>query len=107
MGPEPIKLPGHPKFSWDMKTTLWTDVKGDQGEYYDAVIIWKAFLHAIPDINSNKLLQTLQVICLKSQLFSRSKDLYSVISNDQLLGDDGVQLIIDWIYKRGSLTVVS
>ena len=69
--------------------------------------MWEAFNDALPDSNNNKIPAGLSAICLKSQLFGRAKDLCSGITNAQLLGDDGVKLIVESIYQRDALSVVS
>ena len=102
-----LSLPSRPKFSWDVKSPPWTDGKGDQEEYRNAVKLWQMFHNTLPDSNSNQIPTALQAICLKSQLFGRAKDLCSGIPDDQLVGDDAVNLIVGNIYQIDALTVVS
>lgn len=49
----------------------------------------------------------MQAICLKSQLYGLAKDLCSGISNEQLIGDGAVDLIVGKLYQRDALTAVS
>ena len=108
MGPAPANIvPTRPKFSWDAKSAPWTDCKGDQEEYSNSVKLWQAFHNALPENNSNKIPLQFRAICLKSQLYGTGKDLCSGISDAQLLGENGVQLILNAIYQRDALTVVS
>lgn len=109
MGPDPQNnaLPSRPKFSWDIKTAPWTDGRGDQAEYKATVNLWKTFHNSLPANNNNKIPPNLQAICLKSQLFGRAKDLCSGISNTDLNTENGVDLIVNSIHKRDSLSVVS
>ncbi len=110
MGPGEAKmsnLPSRPKFNWDIKSAPWTDGKGDQTEYKDAVKLWQSFHDQLPDGNNNKIPVALQAICLKSQLFGRAKDLCAGITSDQLNGIEGVNRIVNAIYKRDALSVVS
>lgn len=109
MGPAPQNkdLPSRSKFSWDAKSPPWTDGKGDQVEYRDAVALWQTFHNALPDNNRNKIPTALQAICLKSQLFERVKDLCSGVTDEQLVSEDAVSLIVGQIYKRDDLSVVS
>ena len=108
MGPAPqSNLLSRPKLSWDVKSPPWTDGKGDQEEYRNAVNLWQTFHNTSPDSNSNKIPQALQAIFLKSKLFCRPKDLCSGISDDQLVGNNAVNLIVGNIYQRDALTVVS
>lgn len=57
--------------------------------------------------NSNKIPANLQAICLKAQLFGRAKDLCSGITDQQLHPEQGVDLIMNAIYKRDAISVVS
>lgn len=77
-----------------MRPPPWTDGRADQNEYQDAILLWKAFHSALPANNSNNIPARLQVFCLKAQLFGRSKDLKARISNQHLMGDDGVSLLV-------------
>lgn len=101
MGPQPSSnlLPSRPKFSWDSKSPPWTDGKGDQEEYRDAVRLWQTFHKALPVNNKNKIPDEIQAICLKSQLCGRAKDLCSGITDEQLVGENAVALLVGQIYK--------
>ena len=108
MGPAPnSSVPSRPRFSWDAKSAPWTDGKGDQEEYFKAVKLWQAFNDALPDRNSNKIPTGLRAICLNSQLYGGAKELCSGISDEQLLTTEGVKSIVDCIYQRDALSVVS
>lgn len=90
-----------------MKSTPWTDGKGNQEECYNDVQLGQAFKSALPDGNNKKAPENVQAICLRSQLFSRAKALFSGISNEQLISDNGVKHVIECIYQRDALTVDS
>lgn len=108
MGPAPQNhLPFRPLFSWDSKTAPWTDGKGDQEGYFKSVKLWNAFNDALPDNNSTKIPTRLRALCLKSQLFGRAADLCSGIDDESLTTTEGVKLIVDCIYQRDALSVVS
>lgn len=108
MGPAPTSnLPSRPRFTWDAKSPPWTDGKGDQEEYRDAVHLWQMFNNALPASNNNKIPAALQAICLKSQLYGRAKDLCSGITDQQLTSDGAVELLVGRVYQRDALTVVS
>ena len=100
-------LPSRPKFHWDVKSPPWTDARGDQLEYKNQVDLWKHFHDSLPNNNSNKIPSNLQAICLKSQLFGRAIDLCSGITNTELSSEDGVSKIVNAIYQRDGLSVVS
>lgn len=76
-------------------------------EYKNQVALWKNFHDSLLVNNSNKIPENLQAICLKSQLFGRAIDLCSGISNTELSSDDGVSKIVNAIYQRDGLSVVS
>lgn len=110
MGPHPNAvntLPCRPNFNWDTKTPPWTDGTGDQQPYKQQVELWKHFHDTLPANNNNKIPGNLQGICLKSQLFGRAIDLCSGITAEQLSGENGVDLIVNAIYKRDGLSVIS
>ena len=68
-------LPKRPRFSWDIRSVPWTDGKGDQEEYVNAVRSWSSFHNKLPDSNSNKIPKSLRGIMLHSHLYGRAKDL--------------------------------
>lgn len=108
MGPATASfVPSLPMFSWDTKSAPCTDGKDDQEDYHNSVKLWQAFHDSLSEKNSNKIPSNLRAICLKSQLYRRAKDLCSVISDEELLGDDGVQLISESIYHLDALSVLS
>lgn len=77
-----------------MRSTPWEEGKGDQEDYHDSILLWHTYHSSIPDVNSNKITVPIQAIYLKYQLSLRSKDLCTVISNNQLLKEDYFQLIV-------------
>lgn len=108
MSPAPqASLPSRPKFSWDAKSPPWTDGKGDQEEYSDAVKLWQAFHDALPDSNSNKIHTALQAVCLKSKVCVQAKDLCSGVTESELTGEGAVNLIVGKIYRKYDLSFVS
>ena len=108
MGPSPhFNLPSRLKFFRDAKSPRWTDGKGDQQEYRDAVSLCQTFHNKMPDSNSNKIPTALQAVCLKSKLYGRDKDLCSGIADILLTTDAAVDLIVGKIYQKDALSVVS
>ena len=67
-------LPTRPKFSWDLKSVPWTDGKGPQDQYAEAVSIWKLYHDSLLDETPGKIPENLQSVLLRSQLFSRARD---------------------------------
>lgn len=47
--------PSCPRLVWDLKVAPWTDGKGPQDEYTEAVTDWCKFHDLLPDSNANKL----------------------------------------------------
>lgn len=65
-----------PRFSWDIKNVLWTDRRGDQKKFADAVRRWKAFHDSLCGFNSNKIIAINQGVVLLSHWYGRAKDVY-------------------------------
>ena len=91
MGPGNSSLPSRPKFSWDIRSTPWTDGRGNQEGFAIAVKLWEQFHDKLPSSNSNKMTADLCGICLKSQLFGRALDLTKGISDEFIASEDGVR----------------
>ena len=104
MGPD---LPSRPRFSWDIKTPPWTDGKGSQEGYFDAVMLWKQFHDALMINNQNKIPPTLQGIVLQSQLYGRAKDIVKAIPTADITSMEGAVIIAKKIHKVDPLSEVS
>ena len=100
-------LPKRPRFSWDIRSVPWTDGKGDQEEYVNAVRSWSSFHNKLPDSNSNKIPKSLRGIMLHSNLYGRAKYLCKEISFTEIESDDGVDKICKAVYEQDALTIVS
>ena len=100
-------LPSRPRFSWDIKAVPWTDGKGDQLEYAKAVKKWCAFHDKHHDSNSNKISLINRGIVLQSHLYGRAKDLCDCLEDDEIASDKGAQLIVNTVYKKDPLSVVT
>ena len=100
-------LPGRARFQWDMRSPPWTDGRGNQERYLEAVQLWKETHDALPDSNSNKVPKTLQGIVLKGQLFGRARDLGSKVSDTDLRAPNGAITLAIAIYKIDPLSQVT
>ena len=100
-------LPTRPKFTWDAKSPPWTDGKGNQEKFKLAVEDWKEYHDSLPAANSHKLVVAMQGIVLKSQLFGQAADLCAEITKEQLKSANGVKLIVNAVYQRDALSVIS
>jgi len=107
MGPQGNDLPSRPRFSWDSRNVPWTDGKGNQEEYANAVKLWKSFHDLLPATNPNKITPALQGIMLQSQLFGRARDLVKKIDPETIQSDTGAAEIVKVVHKRDPLAVVS
>ena len=109
MGPEsPLSaLPSRPCFSWDIRNVPWTDGKGNQEEYSNAVDLWNSFHNRLPDSDSNKIPKELRGMMLKSHLYGRARGLCKSIADTQIQSATGANAIFKAIYKRDALSVVS
>ena len=108
MGPASVNsVPTRPRFAWDAKSPPWTDGVGNQERYKKAVLDWKEYHDSLAENNPNKVSPNIQGIILKSQLFGQAEDLCSELTNEQLKEADGVNLIINKVYERDALSVVS
>ena len=99
-------LPKRPRFLWDIRSVLWTDGKGDQEDYINAVRTWSSFQYNHPDSNSNKIPWSLRGIMLHSHLYGRAEDLCKEIPFIEIESDDGVDKICKAVYKQDALTIV-
>lgn len=100
-------VPSRPRFTWDIRSPPWTDGRGNQDHYLDAVKLWKEFQDALPDTNSNKITPNLQGIVLKAQLFGRARDLCAKVSIDDLKKSDGALILARAVYKVDPLAQVN
>lgn len=108
MGPESSNnLPSRPRFSWDIRTVPWTDGRGNQEQYAEAVSLWEAFQDTLADSNSNKVAKAARGIMLQSQLYGRARDLCKAIPDSTIRSDQGAEAIVQALYKRDPLAVVS
>ena len=103
MGPD---VPSRPKFSWDVGNVPWADGKGDQDQYKNSVLLWKAFHDRLPEANSNKIPGELQGIALQSQLYGRALDLSKKIPSTTIQSIEGASQIVKAVYKRDPLAVI-
>ena len=56
----PGNAPSRPNFHWDLRNPPWTDGRGPQEQYFNAVKLWKQFHDQLPEGNSNKIPSRLQ-----------------------------------------------
>ena len=106
MGPETTH-PTRPKFHWDLKNPPWTDGRGPQEQYYNAVKLWKSFHDKLPAGNSNKIPPNLQGLILQSQLYERALDLVKKIPNAKIESDTGALEVASCIHKKDVLSIVT
>ena len=104
---EPENLPSRPTFHWDLRKTPWTDKKGPQDQYYQAVKLWKQFHNKFLDGNSNKIPQALQGLTLQSQLFGRALDLFKKVSPEDIESEYRALRVASAIHKHDVLSVVT
>ena len=108
MGPANVNtLPTRPRFMWDTKSPPWTDGKGNQEKFKVAVEDWVEFHDSLPGNHTTKIAKGMQGLLLKSQLYGQAADLCSALTKDQLKSNDGVSLIVNKIYQRDALSVIS
>lgn len=100
-------IPSRQRFAWDARCPPWTDGRGNQERYKVAVEDWKEFNDALPDTSPNKIAAPLQGIVLKSQLYGQAADQCCEISKEQLRSADGVNLIVNAVYRRDFMSVIS
>ena len=101
------ELPKRPKFSWDLKTAPWTDGKGSQEQYAEAVELWKLYHDSLAEGTAGKIPKNLQGVVLKSQLYGRARDLARSVTQGELVSEDGSKAIVNAVFKRDGLSVVS
>lgn len=104
MGPD---LPSRPKVSWDLRSAPWTNARGSQEGYCDAVIQWKAFHDRLPESNSNKIPEDLQGIIFQSQLFKRAIDFCKKVPTATIQSAQDALAIAKAIHKVDPLSTIS
>ena len=100
-------LPTRPRFAWDARSAPWTDSKGNEERFKVAVDDWKEFHDSLADTNPTKLPLNMQALVLKSQLYGQAVDLCAELSKEELKSDKGVSLIVNAVYQRDALSVIS
>ena len=100
-------LPFRPRFSCDSRQVPWTDGKGNQEQYAAAVRLWKLFHDTFPDSNGNKIPKSLQAVMFRSKIYCQAADLCKRLTDSDLADEAGTQKVLDCVYKRDALAVVS
>lgn len=100
-------LQSRPRLSWDIKYVPCTDGKGHQLEYAKAVKKWGALHDNLQDSNSNKISKINRGTVLQSHLYGRAKNLCYSIDDDIIASEESVQLIVNTVYKKDPLSVVT
>ena len=85
----------------------WTDGRGNQQDYANAVRSWSAFHAKLPDSNGNKIPKGLRKPMLHSHLYGGVKEFCKEISFSVIASNDGVYKICKSLYKKDALTIVS
>lgn len=92
-------------FSRDIRSVPWTDTVGDQQPYAKAVALWCSF-HDILDVHTtNKPTYSNRGRSFLSNMYGRPEDFVSAIETNILAGQDSVQMILERIFKRDSMSV--
>ena len=99
--------PSRSRFHWDLKSPPWTDGKGNQEQFYNAVLLWKDFHDCLPEGNSKKIPSNLQGIMLQSQLFGRALELVKQVDGELIRSDEGAMAIARAMHKQDPLSVIS
>ena len=101
-------VPSRPRFSWDLKTVPWTDGRGDQREYVEAVALWEQFHDNLPSTSASRIDKKNRGIVLLSNLYGRARSLTLPIKDKVIAEpDNAVQLITSTIYKKDALSSVT
>lgn len=99
--------PSRPRFYLDVKSPLGTEGKQNREKNKNVVLDRKEFLESFLETSSNMVSVAVQGIVLKSKLYCEAAGLCSALSNEQLIYDNGVELIIDTVCQRDFLSVIS
>lgn len=100
-------VPSRPKFSWDLKSASWTDARGPQEGFFDAVKLWNSFHDILPETNVNEIPSSLQGIMIKSQLYGRAVDICKKVSNETVMSPDGAMAIARAIHRCDRLSATA
>lgn len=94
------KLPSYPKFSWNMRSCLWTDGRKDQEPHALAVRRWSQYHHTLAAKITNGIPPYLRGLTLHAQLYDLVIDFCRSIPIEVFASKFGVDAIIDALYKR-------
>lgn len=105
-GIEITTTPLRPYVTWDFKNVPWTYGQGFQTLYSHLFLHWSTFHDDLNYINSNQIAQEHGGIVLFSHIFGDASNLFS-IQAEVVATDDNTAPIVDAIYKKDALSVVS
>ena len=88
------KSMSRPKFQWELRTAPWTNGRGPQDEYADAVDRWCDMHDLLDEKNPNKLSDELRGTMLWSQLVVRAKDVTSKNPKEVLMSTNGTKAVV-------------
>lgn len=80
--------------------------KGNQEKFKIPVQDRKEFQDSLPDVSPNKIPPQGKGIVLKSQLYGQASKQCAVVTKEQLRSKNGVNLIINAIYRRDFMSVI-
>lgn len=106
-GLTPGNRPFNQKYSWDMRSCLWTDAHGYHEPYTFAVRRWCLYHVALSFSNLNHIYSELRSPTLQTELHDRAADLYWSISDDIIAPLEGVDAIIHFLDNCNRLLIVS
>lgn len=92
-------LLGFEKFAMDKR-------QGESRKFKSAVHDWVEYHDSLPDSYKN-ILNNMQGLILKSQLYRQDADLCSDLTKKQLKHKNGASLIVNAVYQRDALIVNS
>lgn len=95
------------RYHWDMRSVPWTDGRGPQDEYADAVERWCDFHDLLEDKNPNKIPPKLRGTMLWAHLSGRVKDFAKKIPREILLSEDRSKAFFAALHRSDPLSVVS
>lgn len=95
------------KFYWDLRSAPWTDGRGPQDDYADAVESWCDFHDMLEDNSPKGIPSKLRGAMLRAHLSGRAKECARKIPRYILMSKDVAKAVVAAVHRRDALSALS